>query len=75
MINKLIDSYAKYLQMKSKSKFNGELIFYIVYNPEQPSPNVYFNGLHPDYRDDEEMVELCERIAEKVREKHELGQN
>ena len=66
MLSKIIDLMVKYYENKSRKRFGGELIMWVVYKPDQPEPNVIFN-VHPDLRT-VLINEKCKELAEIVRQ-------
>lgn len=65
MIGRLLDRLVKYYENKSRKRFGGELIMWVVYKPDRPEPNVIFN-VHPDLRT-VLINEKCKELAEIVR--------
>lgn len=59
--------FMKRLARKHFKKWDGILIFYMVYDPRKKEPNVISNLLHPDIKQDDELNELLKKVADKVR--------
>jgi hypothetical protein len=67
MFDKLYNKILKFFTSKTYKQYNGYLIFWISYQPDKPEPNVFMNGLHPDMKQDKELVELCQKLADRIR--------
>lgn len=61
----------KRLARKHFKKWDGIMLFYIVYNPKQSGKNVFTYLLHPDIKNDEELNGLLKQVADKVRQYYE----
>ncbi len=57
----------KYYRRKSYRQHNGVLMVWVVYNPDLPEPNVFFN-LHPDLKHDDYLKEKFQYVAEHIRQ-------
>lgn len=66
MLSKILDRMVKYYEQKSRKRFGGEMIMWVVYKPEQAKPNVIFN-VHPDLRT-VLVNDKCKELAEIVRQ-------
>ena len=65
MLNKLLEWLIKHYKNKSRKKFGGELIMWVVYKPDKPIPNVIFN-VHPELKT-LLINDKCRELAELVR--------
>ena len=63
----MLDYLIKVFRARAVRKQKGVLIFYMVYEPQKPVPNVFNHCLDPDIMQDKELNELLKQVAEKVR--------
>jgi hypothetical protein len=66
MIGRLLDRLVKYYEEKCRKRYDGELIMWVVYKPDQSEPNVIFN-VHPDLRT-VLINDKCKELAAIVRQ-------
>jgi len=66
MIGRLLDRMVRYYEKKCRKRYDGELIMWVVYKPDQLEPNVIFN-VHPDLRT-VLINDKCKELAAIVRQ-------
>ena len=66
---KLINKLIKYLENRAKKKLGGIPLMWLIYNPEQPIPNMIFK-LHPSIEHDEYLQREFKAISDYVRDKY-----
>lgn len=57
----------KFLKNILTKKERGLPVMYIIYQPQNPTPNVVTHHIHPDLRQDEELNILLQKVADRVR--------
>ena len=65
----------KRLARKHFKRWNGILLCYIRYNPNETGKNMFTHMLHPDIEQDEELSKLLKQVADKVREFYKMNPN
>lgn len=63
MLNKIIS----YFEKKQIKRFNGVLVFYMVYEPKKKSKNVISYHLTPEIKEDDILHSLLKKVADRVR--------
>lgn len=66
VISRLLDRMVRYYEKKCRKRYDGELIMWVVYKPDQLEPNVIFN-VHPDLRT-VLINDKCKELAAIVRQ-------
>ena len=57
----------KRLARKHFKKWNGILLFYMIYDPRKEDKNVICNMIHPDLKQDEKLERLLQLVADRIR--------
>ena len=57
----------KKLARKHFKKWNGILLFYMIYDPRKEDKNIICNMIHPDLKQDEELEGLLQLVADRIR--------
>ena len=63
MLGKIIN----FLERRQAKRFNGLLIFYMVYDPRKKGKNVLTHHLFTEMREDELLHRLLGKVADRVR--------
>ncbi len=62
----LLTLIEQYLRRRAYRKNKGVLLFYILYQPEHPAPNVVYS-FHPDIECDDYLQPRLIEVAEHIR--------
>lgn len=57
----------KRLTRKLFKQFDGILMFYVVYRPDKEIPNVFHHHIHPDLKEDKDLMEALEFASIRIR--------
>ena len=74
MVNWLADKIIEWFQKRSRKEFGGNMIMYVVYEPEKLAPNVTTH-IMPDLAGDEILQNLAKLMAERIRTIYEKEKN
>lgn len=64
LLDKLIDKF----ENRQNKRFNGFLLFYVVYDPRQSGKNVFSYSIDPELRQDTELNYHLQRAADIIRD-------
>jgi hypothetical protein len=63
----MLDKIVNFFERRQAKRFNGLLVFYMVYDPTKKGKNVLSHHIFPEMREDELLHRLLGDVADRVR--------